>query len=76
MDFSSEFLNKRKSITADVAIYSVVNTLVELSTVNKVQFSIDGEQVLEYSTSINFGEPFERNLDLVLSNAPVLLDEE
>ena len=47
MDFSSEFLNKRKSITADVAIYSVVNTLVELPTVNKVQFSIDGGQVLE-----------------------------
>ena len=76
VDFSSEFLNKRKSITADVAIYSVVNTLVELSTVNKVQFSIDGEQVLEYSSSINFGEPFERNLDLVLSNVPVSTDEE
>lgn len=44
--------------------------------VNKVQFSIDGGQVLEYSTSINFGEPFERNLDLVLSNAPVSSDEE
>lgn len=76
VDFSSEFLNKRKSITADVAIYSVVNTLVELSTVNKVQFSIDGEQVLEYSSSINFGEPFERNLDLVLSNVPVSSDAE
>ncbi len=76
LDFSSEFLNKRKSITADVAIYSVVNTLVELPMVNKVQFSIDGGQVLKYSTSINFGEPFERNLDLVLSNAPVSSDEE
>lgn len=66
VDFSSEFLNKRKAITADVAIYSVVNTLVELPTVNKVQFSIDGEQVLEYSDTVRFGEPFERNLDLVL----------
>lgn len=71
IDFSSEFLNKRKSITADVAIYSVVNTLVELSTVNKVQFSIDGEQVLEYSDTVSFGEPFERNLDLVVSNVSV-----
>ena len=63
---ASEFLNKRKQVTADVAIYSVVNTLVELPTVNKVQFSINGGQVLEYSSSINFGEPFERNLDIVL----------
>ncbi len=71
VDFSSEFLNKRKAITADVAIYSVVNTLVELPTVNKVQFSIDGEQVLEYSDTMKFGEPFERNLDLVLSGVTI-----
>ena len=48
-----------------MAIYSVVNTLVELSTINKVQFSIDGEQVLTYNDSVNFGESFERNLDIV-----------
>lgn len=71
VDFSSEFLNKRKAITADVAIYSVVNTLVELPTVNKIQFSIDGEQVLEYSDTVKFGEPFERNLDLVISGVSV-----
>ena len=71
VDFSSEFLNKRKQVTADVAIYSVVNTLVELPSVNKVQFSIDGGQVLEYSSSVNFGEPFERNLDIVLPNVSV-----
>lgn len=71
VDFSSDFLNKRKAITADVAIYSVVNTLVELSTINKVQFSIEGEQVLEYSDTVKFGEPFERNLDLVLSGVSV-----
>ena len=64
VDFSSEFLNKRKSITVDVAIYSVVNTLVELPTINRVQFSIDGEQVLTYNETVNFGETFERNLDL------------
>lgn len=71
VDFSSDFLNKRKSITSDVAIYSVVNTLVELPAINKVQFSIDGGQVLEYSDSTGFGEPFERNLDLVVSRVSV-----
>ncbi len=71
IDLSSEFLNKRKSITADVAIYSVVNTLVEFSGVNRVQFLIDGKQVLEYNGEENFGEPFERNLDLVDPDVPV-----
>lgn len=66
LDLSSDFLDKRDNISDEVTIYSVVNTLVELSNINKVQFSIDGEQVLLYNDSDNFGEPFERNLDLVL----------
>ena len=65
VDFSKEFLNKQDDITDMVAIYSVVNTLIELPNVNKVQFSIDGEQVLKYNESMSFGEPFERNLDIV-----------
>ena len=65
VDFSSEFLNKRSNISSEVAVYSVVNTLVELSDINKVQFSIDGEKVLLYNETIGFGDAFERNLDLV-----------
>ncbi len=42
VDFSDEFLKKPDNVSPEVAIYSVVNTLTELPTVNKVQFSIDG----------------------------------
>ena len=66
LDLSSEFLEKRDNVSDEVAIYSVVNTLVELSNINKVQFSIDGQQVLLYDERINFGEPFESNLDIVV----------
>ena len=65
LDVSSDFMEKPDNISDDVAIYSVVNTLVDLSNINKVQFSIDGGQVLLYDDAINFGEPFERNLDIV-----------
>lgn len=65
VDFSEEFLNKREGITAQVAVYSVVDTLIELPEVNKVQFSIDGEQVLLYNDTLRFGEVFSRNLDIV-----------
>lgn len=68
LDLSSEFLGKISNISDDVAIYSVVNTLVELPNINKVQFSIDGEQVLLYDDIVNFGEPFENNLNLVTQN--------
>jgi germination protein M len=65
VDFSDEFLDKRTNISAEATIYSVVNTLVELSNINKVQFSINGEQVLLYNDTIDFGSTFERNLDIV-----------
>lgn len=65
VDFSSAFLKKRKNVSAEVTLYSVVNTLVELANVNKVQFSINGEQVLMYNDAIDFGTVFERNLDII-----------
>ncbi|MCH5268852.1 MAG: GerMN domain-containing protein [Lachnospiraceae bacterium] len=65
VDFTEEFLEKPDNITAEVAVYSVVNTLIELPDVNKVQFSINGEQELLYNNTIRFGEVFSRNLDIV-----------
>ena len=66
VDFSEEFLKKRTNISAETTIYSVVDTLAELSNINKVQFSINGEQVLLYNDTIDFGSAFERNLDIVV----------
>ncbi|MCD7826574.1 MAG: GerMN domain-containing protein [Clostridiaceae bacterium] len=65
LDLSSEFLDKRDGITGEVAIYSVVNSLTALPAINKVQFSIDGEKVLLYDDTINLGEVFECNYDLI-----------
>lgn len=65
LDLSGDFLEKRSDISDDVALYSVVNTLVDLPNINQVQFNIDGEQVLLYDDYINFGEPFSANLDIV-----------
>lgn len=65
VDFSSAFLKKRMNVSAEATIYSVVNTLVELSNINRVQFSINGEQVILYNDTIDFGSTFERNLDIV-----------
>lgn len=59
------FLNKLSDITDEVAIYSVVNSLCDLSSVSKVQFMIDGKTVALYRENIAFNGLFERNLDLV-----------
>ncbi len=65
VDFSKEFEYVQAEVKSEIVIYSIVNTLCELSDVNKVQFTIDGEQKEVYGDTKEFNTPFERNLDLV-----------
>lgn len=65
LDLSKEFVNPQAEVKSEIVIYSIVNTLCELADVNKVQFTIDGEQQQNYGDTKNFDAPFERNLDLV-----------
>lgn len=64
VDFNEKFLNKLPNIDEDVAIYSVVNTLVELPDINKVQFTINSKVEKTYWEDMPFDILFERNLDL------------
>jgi len=65
VDFNENFLNKMAGINDEVVIYSIVNSLDELSTINKVQFTINGDTKKNYREGITFDNYFERNLDLV-----------
>ena len=65
VDFNDKFLEKLPNVTENVAIYSVVNTLVELPDINKVQFRINGEVKETYLESMDFNVLFKRNLDLI-----------
>lgn len=67
VNLNETFLNQPYSISADVTIYSITNSLVELSNVNKVQISVNGETNLSYREKYNLSNVFERNLDLVVS---------
>ncbi|MGN0243211.1 MAG: GerMN domain-containing protein [Lachnospiraceae bacterium] len=65
VDFNDKFLNKVEDVNSDITIYSIVNSLVELSNVNKVQFTINGEKIEKYQDSIPFDGLFERNYDMI-----------
>ncbi len=67
MDFNADFLDKLPDISDEVAVYSVVNSLVEISGINRVQFTIEGEAYKTYRETLAFDGMFERNLDLVES---------
>ncbi len=64
IDFNQEFLNEPYNVSAEVALYSMVNTLAEISDVNKVAFSVNGEATFTFR-DLTVSGPFERNLDII-----------
>ena len=64
VDFDSSFLTEPYNVTAEVAIYSLVNSIVELTNVNKVAFSVNGEANFTFM-DFSITGPYERNLDLM-----------
>lgn len=65
VNLSNEFLSSDYDVVAQIPIYSIVNSLSELSGVAKVQISVNGETSKSFREMISLEEPFERNLDLV-----------
>ena len=64
IDFDNGFLSPVDKVTAEAAIYSIVNTLTELPAVNKVAFSVNGEDSFTFMDFLISGQ-YERNLDIV-----------
>lgn len=67
VNLGGDFLTQPYNTTPEVTIYSITNSLVELSNVNKVQITINGESNISYREKISLGTVFERNLDLLVS---------
>ena len=65
LTFDSAMLTAVNNVTTDVTIYSIVNSLVELSNINKVQISIDGNKDGKFRDKYEASTVFERNLSLV-----------
>ncbi len=61
------FLNQQYEIQEPIVIYSIVDSLSEISTVNKVQISVNGDTSGIYRDSYSLGTLYERNLDFVVS---------
>ncbi len=65
VDLSDEFYDAGNPLKNDIIVYSVVNSLVELPNVSKVQFLKNGEKQTLFRGSMPFDGIFERNLDLI-----------
>ncbi len=65
VNFDSAFLTQNSNVSSEVIIYSIVNSLIELNNVNKVQISVNGETDIMFRETISLGTVFERRLDLI-----------
>ena len=65
VNLDSGFQNNMLDVSAQVPIYSVVNSLLEIPSIAKVQISINGDNTVLFWDSVKLDLPFERNMDLV-----------
>lgn len=67
VNFDENFQTQTYDVTAEVSIYSIVNSLVELPNVNRVQIAVNGKTDLIYRETFNLENVYERNLELTRS---------
>lgn len=65
VNFDAGFNTAVEGVSAEATVYSIVNSLSELTNVNKVQISIDGETDVTYQESISLSGALERNYEIM-----------
>lgn len=65
VNLSDAFKNQSASITEEILLYSIVNSLTELSGITKVQLSINGDTKGTVRYSYDLSKMYERNFDLL-----------
>ena len=63
INFDDAFLKQNLGVREDVAIYSIVNSILEINTINKVKILVNGSSNVMYRDMLNLDTVFERNLD-------------
>lgn len=64
VNLDSTFLTEPYNVTPQVAVYSLVNSLTQLSTVSKVQFSVEGKTADSFMETMSLQNTYEENTDL------------
>ena len=61
VNLDNSFLTTPYGVSADVVIYSLVNSLTELPGILKVQIAVEGETKIKYQEKYDLSIPFEAN---------------
>ena len=65
VNLSSEFIDDALDVEAYIPVYSIVDSLTELSNISKVQISIEGSANIVFKDIVSLSQPLERDLSYV-----------
>ncbi len=65
VNLSNTFLNQVHSVTPEVVIYSIANSLCEVSSITKVQISVDGDNSIVFRDKMQLNATYERNMEII-----------
>ena len=65
VNFDSEFLNSAYDVKPEIAVYSLVNSLLEGTSAGKVQIAVNGVTDVLYKDTVDLSQAFQQNLELV-----------
>lgn len=65
VNFDSSFMTSFADVSPELTLYSIVNSLCELTRVNKVQILVNGAQDGTYRDNYSLSATYERNLDII-----------
>lgn len=68
LNFDDTFLKSSLEVKPEIPIYAIVNSLSELSSVNKIQITIKGYPDVMFRDTLSLNSIFERNLDFIGGN--------
>lgn len=71
LNFDGTFLSNSLEVKDYIPIYSIVNSLADLSSVNRVQITVNGSQEVIFRDTISLNTLFERNLDYIGENKDI-----
>lgn len=75
VNLDANFKNQEYSVKEPIVIYSIVNSLSEVSSISKVQISVNGDTSGAYRDSYLLSEMYVRNLDFVTTLEKYSIEE-
>ena len=67
VNLDSNFKNQDYSVKENIVIYSIVNSLSEMSSISSVQISVNGDTSGVYRDNLKMSNMYARNLDYVIT---------